>query len=95
MNKQSWPILALLYVAFLLVPLFWLVSLPFKTEVEITQQFTIWPHNPTLDNFLLIFTVRSWWMGYVHAGIYVVMNVLFRWWWRCLRLTLFRVANFG
>ena len=76
MNKQSWPIVALLYVTFLLVPLFWLVSLSLKTEVEITQYFTIWPHNPTLDNFLLIFTVRSWWMGYVHAGIYVVMNVL-------------------
>ncbi len=75
MKSQRWPIAALLYVAFLLVPLFWLVSLSFKTEVEIVQQFTIWPHDPTFDNFLLIFTVSSWWMGYVHAGIYVVLNV--------------------
>jgi len=76
MKAQPWPVVVSLYVVFLLIPLFWLITLSFKTEVEITQHFTIWPHDPTLDNFLLIFTVSSWWMGYVHAGIYVVMNVL-------------------
>ncbi|MEO6610070.1 MAG: carbohydrate ABC transporter permease [Aestuariivirga sp.] len=76
MMSRRWPIVALLYVAVLLVPLAWLVSLSFKSEVEIVQKFTIWPANPVFDNFLLIFTVSSWWMGYVHAGIYVVMNVL-------------------
>ena len=75
MKSQRLPIVALIYVALLLVPLFWLVLLSFKTEVEIIQQFTIWPRNPTFDNFLLILTVSSWWMGYVHAGIYVVLNV--------------------
>ena len=76
MNTQRWPILATTYVGFLLVPLYWLITLSFKTEPEIEQHFTLWPLLPTLDNFKLIFTVSSWWMGYVHAGIYVVMNVL-------------------
>ena len=76
MRTQRWPIVALLYVGFLIVPLAWLVTLSFKTETEIVQLFSFWPHNPTFDNFLLIFTVSSWWMGYVHAGIYVVMNVV-------------------
>ncbi|MEP6827440.1 MAG: carbohydrate ABC transporter permease [Aestuariivirga sp.] len=76
MKPQPLPIVALVYVAFLFIPLLWLVSLSFKSEVEIVRQFTIWPSNPTFDNFKLIFTVSSWWMGYVHAGIYVVMNVV-------------------
>lgn len=28
-----------------------------------------------MANLQTIFTERDWWMGYVHAGIYVVMNV--------------------
>ena len=76
MNKRHWPVLPLTYVSFLLIPIYWLVVMAFKPAVEIAKQLTLWPHQPTLENFQTIFTVRDWWMGYVHAIIYVVINVL-------------------
>ncbi len=76
MNRSQWPIVPLVYVCFLLIPLYWLVTLSFKLEPEILQRFTFWPRSPTLANFQVIFGGRDWSMGYVHAVIYVVMNVM-------------------
>ena len=76
MKRRHWPIVPLAYVGFLLVPLYWLINLSFKPESEILQRLTFWPSLPTLGNFNVIFSGRDWWMGYVHACIYVVMNMI-------------------
>jgi glycerol transport system permease protein len=76
MKVKRWPAVPLTFVGLLLLPIYWLVAMAFKTGDEITKQLTIWSPNPTLGNFVTIFTGRDWWMGYVHAGIYVVMNVI-------------------
>lgn len=64
------------YVLFLLVPLYWLITMAFKSNAEIAGQLTLWPQAPTMRHFGVIFSDSAWWMGYVHAAIYVAMNVV-------------------
>jgi glycerol transport system permease protein len=47
-----------------------------KTNTEITSTFTLWPHDLTFRNYMVILTDPSWYMGYVNSMIYVTMNVV-------------------
>ena len=38
--------------------------------------FTLWPQNPTLDNYRVILTDASLYMGYVNSITYVAMNTV-------------------
>ncbi len=66
----------LVYLLFLLVPIYWLVIMSFKTNSEILGSFTLFPSNFTIENYLTIFTDPSWYMGYVNSLIYVTMNTV-------------------
>jgi glycerol transport system permease protein len=70
------PISPLVYVMFLMLPIYWLITMAFKTNGEIAGQFTLFPQAPTLQHFATIFGERAWWMGYVHALAYVCLNVV-------------------
>ena len=37
-----------LFLIFLLLPIYWLVNMSFKTNSEIVSTMTLWPHTPTL-----------------------------------------------
>jgi glycerol transport system permease protein len=67
-------VVMVLYLVFLLLPIYWLVNMSFKTNDEILGAFSLWPQNPTLANYATILTDASWYMGYVNSLIYVVMN---------------------
>ncbi|WP_050479936.1 carbohydrate ABC transporter permease [Herbaspirillum rhizosphaerae] len=78
-NKQSnWPrVLTLaLYIAFTLIPLYWLFNTSLKTNEETLAVFTLWPNQPTLDNYKVIFTDASWYSGYINSIIYVAINTV-------------------
>jgi glycerol transport system permease protein len=62
------------YIIFLMLPIYWLVNMSFKTNDEITGVFSLWPLNPTLNNYRVIFTDPAWYNGYINSIIYVVMN---------------------
>ena len=47
----------------------------FKTNTEIGGSITLYPHQPTLDNYLFILSDKSWYMGYINSIIYVLINV--------------------
>ena len=64
------------YIVFLLLPIYWLVNMSLKTNTEITGPLTLFPHELTFDNYIKIFTDSSWYMGYVHAVQYVVINTV-------------------
>ena len=64
------------YVVFLMLPLYWLLNMSFKTNEEILGVFTLFPHDFTLDNYRVILTDASWYMGYVNSIIYVTLNTL-------------------
>ncbi len=64
-----------LYLLFLLLPIYWLVNMSFKTNAEILNAFTLWPAEPTLANYATILTDASWYSGYLNSMTYVAMNV--------------------
>ena len=75
MKRATW-VVPTLYVLFLLLPIYWLVSMSFKTTNEILGSFTLFPENVTLDNYRKIFTDPVWYRGYRNSLIYVVMNTV-------------------
>lgn len=65
-----------LYIVFLLLPIYWLVNMSFKTNQEILSTFTLWPNDPTLANYAVIFGDPSWYRGYLNSMTYVVINMV-------------------
>lgn len=76
MRARSSAVVMTLYLLFLLVPIYWLLTMSLKTNAEITSAFTLLPANLTLHNYSVILTDPSWYMGYVNSIIYVTMNVV-------------------
>ncbi len=64
------------YIVFLMLPIYWLINMSFKTNQEILNTLTLWPQNPTLQNYITIFTDSSWYSGYINSITYVVMNTI-------------------
>ncbi len=64
-----------LYILFLLVPIYWLVNMSFKTNLEIASGMTLWPQQPTLENYRRIFTDASWYNGYINSLKFVLLNM--------------------
>ncbi len=75
MIRMRW-LVPTFYILFLMLPIYWLVSMSFKTTNEILGAFTLWPQNPTLANYRTIFTDPSWYMGYVNSISYVTLNTV-------------------
>jgi glycerol transport system permease protein len=65
-----------LYLLFMLLPVYWLINMSLKTNTEITTALTLWPRNPTLANYIKIFTDASWYSGYIHSITYVIINTV-------------------
>ena len=74
-RNLSW-IVPTLYIVFLMLPIYWLVNMSFKTNQEITGAFSLWPQSPTLRNYAVIFTDPAWYNGYLNSIIYVVLNTV-------------------
>src|SRR5690349_19724787 len=66
----------LLYLLFLMLPIYWLINMSFKTNAEITSVMTLWPHTLTFDNYRKIFTDPSWYNGYINSLKYVILNTI-------------------
>jgi glycerol transport system permease protein len=64
------------YIVFLMVPVYWLLNMSFKTTNEILGGFTLYPHNFTLDSYREIFTNPVWYNGYINSITYVTMNMV-------------------
>ncbi len=65
-----------LYLVFLMLPIYWLVNMSLKTNMEITSGLTLWPREITFDNYVKIFTDASWYSGYINSLTYVVINTV-------------------
>ena len=75
-ESRWWWVVPTLYIVFLLLPIYWLVNMSFKTNQEIVTSLTLYPHEPTLRNYMVIFTDPSWYSGYINSITYVVMNMV-------------------
>ncbi len=69
-------LIPILYIAFLMLPIWWLVSMSFKTTNEILGGFSLFPQAWTLENYRTIFTDPTWYSGYINSIIYVVLNTV-------------------
>ena len=65
-----------LYFVLLLLPIYWLINMSLKTNDEILSGLTLWPQNPTLDNYREIFTNEAWYSGYINSITYTVLNTV-------------------
>ena len=65
-----------IYIFLLMLPIYWLMNMSFKTNAEILGAFSLWPRDPTIANYMVIFTDPSWYSGYINSIIYVVMNMV-------------------
>ena len=69
-------VIPILYILFLMLPIYWLVAMSFKTTQEILGGFSLFPREWTLDSYRTIFTDPSWYWGYINSIIYVTINTV-------------------
>ena len=75
MRPVKW-VVPTLYILFLLLPIYWLLNMSFKTTNEILGTFSLWPREFTLENYRKIFTDPTWYNGYLNSLTYVVINTV-------------------
>ncbi len=64
------------YMLFLLVPMYWLINISFKTNTEILSTLSFWPRHPVLDNYTRIFTDPEWRSSFANSITYVLINTV-------------------
>ena len=75
MRVSKW-LVPTLYIFFLMLPIYWLVSMSFKTTNEILGGFSLFPQNFTTENYIKIFTDPTWYWGYINSLAYVSINTV-------------------
>ena len=70
------PLVMILYILFLMLPIYWLLNMSFKTTNEILGAFSLWPQEFTVENYMTIFTDPTWYWGYFNSLIYVSVNTV-------------------
>ena len=75
MRISKWLVPSL-YILFLMLPIYWLVSMSFKTTNEILRGFSLFPQEFTLENYAKIFSDPTWYWGYLNSLAYVSMNTV-------------------
>ncbi len=66
----------IVYILFLMLPIYWLVTMSFKTTNEILSGFSLFPQTFTLDSYIAIFTDPTWYWGYINSILYVSINMV-------------------
>ncbi|WP_119460956.1 carbohydrate ABC transporter permease [Rhodospirillaceae bacterium SYSU D60014] len=74
MRKRSLALIV--YFLFILLPIYWMVNMSLKTNDQILVGFSLLPENPTLTNYVEIFTNPAWYSGYINSIIYVCINTV-------------------
>jgi len=74
MSKRS--IIPLIYILFLMLPIYWLIAMSFKTTGEILSGFSLFPQTWTTENYKVIFTDPTWYWGYINSITYVSLNTV-------------------
>ncbi len=74
MKIKKRSICLLFYLGLLMLPIYWMLNMSLRTNADIMGFFSIYPTDPTLDNYLKIFKDSSWYSGYINSIIYVSIN---------------------
>jgi glycerol transport system permease protein len=73
--RLGW-LLPTLYIIFLMLPIYWLLNMSFKTTNEILGGFSLWPRNFTTASYVEILTNPVWYNGYISSITYVLINTV-------------------
>jgi len=65
-----------LYLAFLLLPIYWMFNMSLRTNADILNNFSLYPTDPTFQNYIKIFTEEAWYSGYINSILYVSINTV-------------------
>jgi glycerol transport system permease protein len=65
-----------LYLLFLMLPIYWLINMSLKTNTEISTTMALWPREITFEHYRKIFTDPSWYGGYINSLTYVAINTI-------------------
>ncbi len=63
------------FLVFLMIPIYWMITMSFKTNNAIQTSFHIWPAHWTVEHYATIFSDPRWWTTFVHSFEYVVLNM--------------------
>ena len=75
-RKLGWNLVGLLVFAFMVFPVFWMVSTAFKTEDEINSFTPTWvPPHPTLEHFRAALHRQYFWTDVKNTMIIVLVTV--------------------
>jgi glycerol transport system permease protein len=74
MKVRTWALAGYLLAS--LVPIYWLFGMSLKTNDEILGKFRLFPAQPSLANYITIFTDPSWYQGYINSLTYVTINTV-------------------
>jgi len=66
----------ILYLGLLFLPIYWMLNMSLRTNADIMSTFAWYPSDPTIANYMKIFTDSSWYSGYINSIIYVTMNTV-------------------
>jgi len=69
-------LIPILYIFLLMVPIYWLVIMSFKTTNEILGGFSLFPQVWTFESYQTIFTDPTWYWGYISSISYVTLNTV-------------------
>ncbi len=69
-------LIPILYIFLLMVPIYWLVIMSFKTTNEILGGFSLFPQVWTFKSYQTIFTDPTWYWGYINSISYVTLNTV-------------------
>lgn len=64
------------YALYLLLPLYWLLSMALRSNSDIVGSFSLFPPTVTVANFAEIFTNPVWYEGFANSLSYVVLNTV-------------------
>ncbi len=64
----------IIYFGFLLLPIYWMLNMSLQTNADILAEFSLFPRDLTLQNYVKIFEDPSWYWGYLNSIIYVSIN---------------------
>jgi glycerol transport system permease protein len=65
-----------LWLAFLMLPIYWMLNMSLRPNQEILSVFSLWPRELTFENYWKVFTDANWYPSYLNSTIYVVLNVV-------------------
>lgn len=69
-------IILILYLIFLLIPIYWMLNTSFKTNMEIQSKITFIPQKFTFHNYKHILTSPVWQKSFLDVFEYVTLNVI-------------------